>query len=192
MPLVASSRLVDRTSFKSPILLEKSLIKGNLIHKLLEFLPSSSSIDRTESMEKFLHKYAPDFSNIERQQIISSCLTILQDPNFSYIFSDGSRAEVPITGIIENKFIISGQIDRLIITDDKVIIIDYKTNLDPPSSEIEVPSSYLRQMAAYRLLLKQIYPSKVITCALIWTQGPLLMEISSNLLESQQLSDVII
>ena len=78
----------------------------------------------------------------------------------------------------------SGQIDRLAVTDSTVMIVDYKTNRTPPSNEADVPTIYLRQMAAYRALLTQIYPEKSVTCALLWTHGAGLMPLPGELLDA--------
>jgi ATP-dependent helicase/nuclease subunit A len=45
-----------------------------------------------------------------------------------------------------------------------------------------VPPIYLRQLATYRAALARIYPDRPVGCALLWTDGPLLMPISPGLL----------
>jgi ATP-dependent helicase/nuclease subunit A len=62
-----------------------------------------------------------------------------------------------------------------VVTDEKVVLVDYKTNRDPPADAADVPVLYLRQMAAYAALLAEIYPGRAIRCALLWTEGPRLM-----------------
>lgn len=59
-----------------------------------------------------------------------------------------------------------------------MLVVDYKTNRPPPAREADVPAIYLRQMAAYRALLAEIYPQHRIDCFLLWTDGPRLMQIS--------------
>ena len=68
-----------------------------------------------------------------------------------------------------------GQIDRLAIGDDEVLMMDYKSDREPPAEPDQVPVAYLRQMAAYRALLRRIYPGRAVRCGLLWTQGPRLM-----------------
>ncbi len=77
---------------------------------------------------------------------------------------------------------LSGQIDRLVVVGDRVLIVDYKTLRSPPASEHEVAPIYLRQLAIYRAALVRIYPGREIRCALLWTEGPLLMPISHETL----------
>jgi ATP-dependent helicase/nuclease subunit A len=78
---------------------------------------------------------------------------------------------------------INGQIDRLAVTEDAVLIADFKTNRPPPATPEETPALYLAQMALYRAALGRIYPGKRIDCALIWTDGARLMPLPAALLD---------
>ena len=95
---------------------------------------------------------------------------------YKEIFSGNSVAEVPIMGEIDGK-IISSKIDRLVITDDKVIIVDYKTNR-PAALKIEdVPDMYINQLNTYKKLLQQIYKDKEIETYLLWTNTCNMMKV---------------
>jgi ATP-dependent helicase/nuclease subunit A len=104
-------------------------------------------------------------------------LAILDHPDFAPLFAPGSLAEIPIVGIVDGRAL-SGQIDRLVVAEDRVLIVDFKTLRAAPATEDEVPSIYLSQLAGYRAALAGIYPGREICCALLWTQGPWLMPIS--------------
>jgi ATP-dependent helicase/nuclease subunit A len=79
--------------------------------------------------------------------------------------------------------VLSGQIDRLLVTAEEVLLVDFKTNRPAPSTPAETPEPYLRQMAAYRAALGRIYPGKTIRSAIIWTEGPRLMALPGPLLD---------
>ena len=72
---------------------------------------------------------------------------------------------------------LSGQIDRLVVDGDRVLIVDYKTIRPMPPSLDAVPPLYFDQLAAYRAAIAAVFPGKDIRCALLWTDGPLLMPI---------------
>jgi len=72
---------------------------------------------------------------------------------------------------------INGRIDRLVITDTDILIVDYKTDRPAPATVAGVGEAYVAQMAAYRAVLSQRWPNRPIRCLLVWTDGPLLMEI---------------
>ena len=81
--------------------------------------------------------------------------------------------------------LVSGQIDRLVVTENEVLIVDFKTNQAPPGSAAEAPAAYVRQLALYRALLKKLYPQRAIRTALLWTETPELMEISAPALDAE-------
>jgi ATP-dependent helicase/nuclease subunit A len=73
---------------------------------------------------------------------------------------------------------VSGQVDRLVVTADRVLIADYKTNRPAPARIDDVPRAYTLQLALYRAVLARLYPGHSILAVLIWTDVPDLMEIS--------------
>ena len=63
------------------------------------------------------------------------------------------------------------------------MIADFKTDRTPPRRIEKVPADYVEQLAAYRAVLQKLYPDRPVRAALIWTEGPDLMELSAHLLE---------
>jgi len=157
--------------------------RGKLIHKLLQSLPDLPADKRAAAAVRFLAKAGPEFDAAERIAIANEASAILDTPAFAPLFAPGSRAEVPIVGLIGEARAISGQVDRLVVTDTDVLVVDYKTNRRPPSDAADIPDIYIRQMAAYRLALACVYPSHRVRCALVWTDGPILMEIPAARLD---------
>ena len=68
-----------------------------------------------------------------------------------------------------------GTIDRLVITPDHVLAIDFKSNAVVPRSEAEVPEGILRQMGAYAAALRLIWPERRGETAGLWTRTGVLM-----------------
>jgi ATP-dependent helicase/nuclease subunit A len=81
---------------------------------------------------------------------------------------------------------ISGQIDRLVVRPDEVILVDFKTNRSPPIEVSGVPQAYLLQLAAYRLILNKVYDRRPVRAALLWTAVPALMPIPRHLLDTAE------
>ena len=150
--------------------------RGNLTHKLLEILPEIPVENRKNTATIFIKRYGNALSANIQNGIINETLKILEHPEFAPIFGVNSQAEVPITAII-SKQIISGQIDRLLITDKEIWIIDYKTNRSPPEKPEHVEDIYIKQLKAYVDVLQQIYPHRIIHSALLWTDSLILMPI---------------
>jgi ATP-dependent helicase/nuclease subunit A len=151
--------------------------RGTLTHKLLQFLPSLPDAKRKNAAQEFLNRFAPDLPENIRADIAAETLKILSHPDFAAIFGPGSLAEIPVTGLLDDGRVVSGQIDRLLITDTEISIVDYKTNRPPPTRAEDVPVLYRNQMNAYAAILARIYPGRTISCALLWTDGPRLMKL---------------
>ena len=108
-------------------------------------------------------------------------MAILGDASFAEIFAPGSRAEVPIVGRIDRAgaepVAVSGQVDRLSIAKDAVLIADYKSDGAVPARLDDVPKPYVAQLALYRAVLTRLYPDKTVRAALLFTAGPRLIEV---------------
>jgi len=153
--------------------------RGLIIHRLLQSLPELPDAEREHRARRFLALPAHRLSAEEQDEIRHQTMAVLRHPEFAPIFGPGSQAEVPIVGLVEGRAL-SGQIDRLVVSDDQVLIVDFKSLRPPPATEAEVAAIYLRQMAFYRAALAQIYPGRDIRCALLWTEGPRLMPVSPD------------
>lgn len=172
---------------------ENRYLRGILTHALLEHLPRLDPTLWDEAAQRLVEIKARDVSKVTRDSIVRETLAILRDPQFGVLFGEHSQSEVSITAKIPERetggapVLISGQIDRLAVLEDRILIVDYKTNRPPPMDPKDVAPSYLAQLVAYRRALSDITlgesQSKPILCALLWTDGPRLMEIPSQLLD---------
>ncbi|AGH96955.1 double-strand break repair helicase AddA [Micavibrio aeruginosavorus] len=151
--------------------------RGIVTHRLLQILPDMPINARMDAARQHVAKQ--DLPQTVRDGIVAEVMAILDDPQFAPLFAPGTMAEVPVTGYVDGQ-LISGQIDRLAITDDAVWIIDYKTNRPPPQDQKDVAPLYRKQMRAYAAIIRKIYPNQVIRTALLWTDGMRLMEILEN------------
>ncbi|MEM7399135.1 MAG: double-strand break repair helicase AddA, partial [Pseudomonadota bacterium] len=164
-------------------------LRGRLIHSLLQHLPEVPQNDRRPAAERFVLARGELLSAEERAAIVSESLAIVSDPEFAPLFTATSLAEVPVVARIgegDGAFDIEGQIDRLAILEDSLLILDYKTNRPPPTRPEDAAPAYVGQLAAYRLALRSLFPGKPVRAALLWTDGPRLMEIPSTLLETAE------
>ncbi len=157
--------------------------RGLLIHRLLQSLPDLAPDARASAAARYLARPLWNLSTAQQTAIAAEALRVLDDPRFAALFGPGSRAELSITGRVGDRAV-SGQIDRLVADGERVLVVDYKSNRPPPTRVADVPVIYLRQLAAYRALLAQIYVGRRIDCALLWTDGPLWMEIPADLLDA--------
>jgi ATP-dependent helicase/nuclease subunit A len=151
--------------------------RGNLTHKLFQILPEIPIENRQVAADAFLSRLGQDLSPDIRHDIVQEVLNIFNDPVFADVFGENSMAEVPISGDLGDGKMISGQIDRLIIGHNKILIVDFKTNRPSPRNENDIPEAYKNQLKAYKTALSRMFPDKEISCALLWTDQPLLMTV---------------
>jgi ATP-dependent helicase/nuclease subunit A len=167
----------------------RALQRGTLVHRLLQSLPEIAAERRRDAALKYLARNADGWSDADREALATRVLALIEDPRFAPVFGDGSRAEIAIAGRLPRPgrapALVSGQIDRLVVTPDEVLIVDFKTNHAPPVLASETPPAYLRQLALYRAVLGKLYPQRPVRAALLWTETPELMEISTPALDAQ-------
>jgi ATP-dependent helicase/nuclease subunit A len=149
---------------------------------LLQTLPELAPQEREAAAARFLALPVHALSSDEQDEICRETLAVLDAPEFAPLWGKQAQAEVPVVGLIGGRAL-SGQIDRIVVTDERVLIVDYKTVRPPPESEDAVAPVYLRQLASYRAALERIYPGRPVDCAILWTEAPRLMPISPALLE---------
>jgi ATP-dependent helicase/nuclease subunit A len=166
--------------------------RGLLTHALLEHLPTIPGERRQAAAEAFVASRGHMLPARVRASIVTEVLTLIAEPSFAAAFGPDSRAEVPIVAEIPEPggrgrpLRLNAVIDRLVVGDHDVLIIDYKTNRPPPSDPASVASAYLVQLAAYRLALRRIMPERPIRAAILWTDGGRLMEIPEVLLDAAE------
>jgi ATP-dependent helicase/nuclease subunit A len=167
----------------------RALQRGTLVHRLLQSLPEVAAERRREAASRYLGRNADGWTDADREALAAGVLALIEDKRFAAVFAPGSRAEVSIAGRLERPgrqpALVSGQIDRLVVTPEAVLIVDYKTNHAPPTAAAEAPLGYLRQLALYRAVLRKIYPQLPVRAALLWTETAELMEISTPALDAQ-------
>lgn len=189
--IVAPSHLTEAANLGAPALSPLAgggamrFARGRLVHMLLQHLPDLDPAARPGAARAYLARAGTAFDPEAREEMAREVLAILEDEAFAALFAPGSRAEVPLGGIITwrgKPVRVSGQVDRLAVDGARVLIADYKTNRPPPAHADAVAPAYLDQMAAYRALAEAAWPGAEIRCALVWTDGPRLMDLPADML----------
>ncbi len=181
-------------SVVSPTLGEDGrFLRGTLTHALLQYLPGLPQQGWNRAANSFIERRGAALSPNARQGIVRETLAILTAPELAPLFGPQSRAEVPVVAVLPNPkpkgapLRLVGQIDRLVDLGNEVLIVDYKTNRPPPKRIEAVAPAYLLQLAAYRLALAEIYPGRTLRAALLWTEGPRIMQVPGEVLDHYSL-----
>nr|WP_307233078.1 double-strand break repair helicase AddA [Pararhizobium capsulatum] len=172
--------------FSPKTLPQTSLLRGAILHRFLQMLPAMAQHEREIAANRYLERSVPDWPENERQKLTQSVLRVIDDAGLELLFSQGSRAEVSIMGTLtlgKREHAVSGRIDRLAVSDDTVVIADFKTNREIPNSAEDVPFVYRAQLAIYRAILQPLYPNHRFECVLIFTEGPVCITLSEAMLD---------
>lgn len=158
--------------------------RGDVIHRLLQLLPDVPSADWPATAERLLAR-EPDLTDRQRAEMIGAALGVLRHPDFAEVFGPGSRAEVALAGsarALPEGLAISGRVDRLVVTPERVTVIDYKTNRPAPPSIEQADPAYVAQLAIYAAVLGEVFPGRDIRAAVVWTDGPKLMPVPEKMI----------
>ena len=146
--------------------------RGTLLHLLFERLPGVAPEQRTTAAVKWLEVSGGVADVAVREAYAAIVCDIIQHVDFNDVFSDRALAEAPIAAVLADGRVIAGTVDRLLVEESRVRVIDFKTGAFVPGSVAEVPRAHLAQMAAYAEALRVIFPGRNVEAALLYTSGP--------------------
>lgn len=160
--------------------------RGRLIHALLERLPAVVPGRRAEVAERWLMGAGGVSDPAMRVELAAAALGVISDPDFVELFGPEALAEAPIAAVLAGGHVVSGTADRLLVTDDSVLVIDFKTGRRAPETLDAVPPYHIRQMAAYVAALEVIFPGRQVVAGLLYTAGPVLYALPDDLLATHK------
>ena len=158
--------------------------RGSLIHRLLQLLPDIPQVTRRDAAVRLLAR-EPDLTGDQRAEMVEAAIGVLDDDRFAAVFGPGSRPEVAVAGqakALPSGMAVGGRLDRLVVEQDRVLVVDFKTNRPSPARIEDADPAYITQMAAYAAVLAEAFPDHRIEAALVWTDGPKLMAVPENML----------
>ncbi|GHA47654.1 double-strand break repair helicase AddA [Amylibacter ulvae] len=170
---------------------DQAMERGTQIHLLLEHLPRVAPSERFAFGERLLGARYDALTDSEISILCQEAMAVVSAPPLQFIFGPNSFAEVNITAPLVqcDGLPIDGIIDRLVVTPDKILVIDYKTNAILPAQPDQTPAGILAQMGAYLVAIKQIYPRHEIELAILWTRTAKLMNLHHDIV-MKALNDV--
>ncbi len=150
----------------------RSIEFGTMIHRALstvEWLDGTEIEQCIEDVVRFiknLYARTPEESKEIEASVKALLIETLTDPGLRFLFYKDRRDircknELPIY-FEEEKKDVSGQIDRLMIEPDRMMIVDYKTGEEKPE--------YANQMRIYKKGMEKIYPGKSMKAQLIFLE----------------------
>jgi ATP-dependent helicase/nuclease subunit A len=184
-PLAPSSIGEDDAAYPPPGPEQRqAALRGKLLHALFERLPAVAAANRREQADSWLLHSAGVEDPQFRSALIEDSCRIVEDPRFAALFDPEGLAEAPIAAVVGDGLVIAGTVDRLMVSEDRILVADFKTGRNAPSTVAAVPPAHVRQMAAYRAALQVIFPGRRVEAALLYTSAPILHLLPDSLLDA--------
>lgn len=181
-PLAPSSIGIDEAADPPPSPAMRAVAeRGRLLHALFERLPAVPPEDRRMAAERWLAGAGGVGEAALRAEFAELACSVIGDPRFAEVFAADALSEVPLAAVVDGR-VIAGKVDRLHVSDARVLIVDFKTNRRAPAAIEDVPESHLKQMAAYAAALAQVFPGRSIEAGLLYTAGPTLLSLDAAIL----------
>ncbi|QIG48683.1 double-strand break repair helicase AddA [Nordella sp. HKS 07] len=171
------SRLVR----KGPVAPSAAMEQGRALHRLFQLLPDLPPERRKDAALEILDRRG--ITGAAAQSLADKVAAIIEDPAYARYFVGNGFAEIPLMAELGTQGLLAGQVDRLVVGEEEVLILDYKSDRVPPAELSAVPEAYIAQLAAYRAALTRMFPERRVTAALLWTEAPRLMVIPSEMLD---------
>jgi ATP-dependent helicase/nuclease subunit A len=137
--------------------------RGTALHQLLQDI-----VDTSEARRFSMARQRAIVLGLSEADATNLC-TLVSREDLKIYFGESGKSEVDVMGILPNGRQVSGRIDRLVTTPDGIWILDYKSNKSGPE-RLSPIHPYVRQLAHYVALLREIYAKKPIHAALLWTE----------------------
>ena len=159
-------------------------LEGRLAHALLERLPGLPPERRPGAAGAYLDAQAGGLTESARTALAAKVVAAIGAPELSRLFGPGARVEVPLAGFLPRPgrpdLPYTGRLDRLVATDQDVLIVDFKLGQKPDRPA----AAHVAQLALYRAALQPIYPRAPVRAALVYLDGPTLAPIGEEELEA--------
>jgi ATP-dependent helicase/nuclease subunit A len=182
-PLAPSSLGQDDVADPPPSAASRAAAeRGRLLHSLFERLPAVPEAERAGRADRWLERSAGVADPETRAALVRDACAIISDPRHADLFTPDALAEAPIAAVIGEGIVVSGTVDRLLVEDERILFADFKTGRRAPDTLDAVPPAHLRQMAAYAEALRVIFPGRSIEAKLLYTAGPVLLDLPPDLL----------
>ena len=159
--------------------------EGLALHALLQHLGRVKRDDWPQVAPRALDMLLPDFPHLH-ERVAGKAISILSRPEHDALFGPKSRAELLFRVAVQQNgkpVWLSGRLDRVVVDDSGVLVVDYKSDAQVPEGATDVKGNYLTQLGLYALVAGQLFPGRPVRAAILWTELELLMNLPSGLLD---------
>ncbi|AIL13289.1 hypothetical protein IM40_06945 [Candidatus Paracaedimonas acanthamoebae] len=152
------------------------MLREQILRKLLKNLPLCVPESYEKETQSIFKLYFSFVSHELFEKCYKAATNILNHPNLRFLFTNASYAEVSFAGHHQGKQV-TGRIDRIVVQDQVVYVVVYKTGAIAPQSIGEISDEDSEKIAIYKGVIRNIFSDKEIKIVLLWTETCQLKEI---------------
>jgi ATP-dependent helicase/nuclease subunit A len=145
--------------------------RGIVIHRMLDRLTASAE-PRASARERLWREFGYRVADEKLESHWQEACALVDDAQHRALFDPGqyleARNEVPIL-YRWNNVDVAGVIDRLLIRDGDLLLIDYKTDRVAPGDIEALSAAYAPQLKLYAEGLRRLWPGKNVEALLLFT-----------------------
>ncbi len=153
--------------------------EGLALHALLQHLPRVPPDLRPEVAPRALAALLPEAPE-RHAALADKALSLLGRTDLAALFGPDSRAELPfiVTALRDGRPVdIAGRMDRVLVTEQSVLVVDFKSDADATMDARALKPAYRTQLGLYALAATQLFPGRAVRAGILWTGLELLLEL---------------
>ncbi|MEM7212390.1 MAG: double-strand break repair helicase AddA [Pseudomonadota bacterium] len=156
--------------------------RGTAVHLLLEHVTDGEPMVDPVLADRLLEEVLPDATPDLLAGIHAEVGKVLAMPEALDVFGADAIAEVSLAidkpKVSRDRII--GRVDRLVLSNQRALVVDFKTDGRPPATQSGVPAKYLIQMGAYLSAVRKSWPGHRAEAAILWTRSATLMPVDAE------------
>jgi ATP-dependent exoDNAse (exonuclease V) beta subunit len=145
---------------------------GVIFHKILEDSVAAKEISIMSN-----HPLIGTLDEKSQKRITKSIELLAANMEFNSLIQNHTLTELSI-GTLGDEKIKLGRIDLIIYLEKEIIIIDYKSDINPAANLENVPENYVTQLLSYKEIIQKIYPTKKVRAQILWLEKGQLLEVA--------------
>ncbi len=148
-------------------------LRGTIIHRMLELLTREPAIREEDLLQQISAEMTINGGATLLLECQQEARKVIQEPRLQPLFDDrlytSTYNEIPLVYEMDGKTI-HGIIDRLLVGDHTVTLIDYKTHRSATTETVaQLATLYRQQMALYANGIQRLWPEKTVRSLLLFT-----------------------
>ena len=152
---------------------EDGLLRGVIIHRMLELLTGAERIPPEQLMERLAAEQGAQCQQELLQECLREAVAVTGDPRLRELFDDqrynACYNELPLLYRQEGRTV-HGTIDRLLLEERRITLLDYKTHRSAtPATVAALAEGYRPQMELYAAGVRRLWPGRELRCLLLFT-----------------------